>query len=145
MVSYFRQFFFDSLREKVVMSLRTKIGNLSNILDEDQYQCNHLQLSSPILSINQFKTMRQYMRDKVIVLDTTIELNSKNRTMLYVPKGCAHGFLTLSNNCEVIYLVSQEYSPKHEMGLRFDDSKINIKWPKKILYGSNKDMNWDLL
>ena len=67
----------DSLREKVVMSLRTKIGNLSNILDEDEYQCNHLQLSSPILSINQFKTMRQYMGDKVIVLDTTIDLNIK--------------------------------------------------------------------
>jgi glutamate synthase (NADPH/NADH) large chain len=44
----------DSLRERVVMSLRTRIGNLSNILDEDQSQCNHLQLSSPVLSINQF-------------------------------------------------------------------------------------------
>ena len=65
----------DSLREKVVMSLRTKIGNLSNILDEDEYQCNHLQLSSPILSINQFKTLRHYMGDKVIILDTTAEAN----------------------------------------------------------------------
>lgn len=74
-----------------------------------------------------------------------VELNSINKKMLYVPKGCAHGFLTLSNNCEVFYLVSQEYSPKHEMGLHFDDPKINIKWPKKILHGSNKDMNWDLL
>ena len=74
-----------------------------------------------------------------------IELNSKNKKMLYVPKGCAHGFLTLTKNCEVFYLVSQEYSPKHEMGLRFDDPKIKIKWPIKILYGSDKDMNWDQL
>ena len=37
----------DSLRERVVMSLRTRIGNLSNILDEDQSQCDHLQLNSP--------------------------------------------------------------------------------------------------
>ena len=72
-----------------------------------------------------------------------IELSSKNKKMLYVPKGCAHGFLTLSNNCEVFYLVSQEYSPKHEMGLRFDDPNFNIKWPLKILYGSNKDLNWE--
>ncbi len=64
----------DSLRERVVMSLRTKIGNLSNILDEDQYQCEHLQLSSPVLSINQFKTMRQYMKDAVKIIDTTIDL-----------------------------------------------------------------------
>jgi dTDP-4-dehydrorhamnose 3,5-epimerase len=72
-----------------------------------------------------------------------LELSSQNKKMLYVPNGCAHGFLTLSNNCEVFYLVSQEYSPKHEMGLRFDDPKINIKWPLKILYGSDKDMNWE--
>jgi glutamate synthase (NADPH/NADH) large chain len=65
----------DSLREKVVMSLRTKIGNLSNILDEDKYQCEHLQLSSPVLSINQFKTMRQYMKDAVKIIDITIDLN----------------------------------------------------------------------
>ncbi len=68
----------DSLRERVVMSLRTKIGNLSNILDEDEYQCNHLQLSSPVLSINQFKTMRQYMKDTVKIIDTTMDLTNHN-------------------------------------------------------------------
>ncbi len=68
----------DSLREKVVMSLRTKIGNLSNILDEDQYQCDHLQLNSPILSINQFKTLRQYMKDKVKIIETTVEIKKEN-------------------------------------------------------------------
>ena len=68
----------DSLRERVVMSLRTKIGNLSNILDEDEYQCNHLQLSSPVLSINQFKTMRQYMKDTVKIIDTTMDITNHN-------------------------------------------------------------------
>ena len=70
----------DSLREKVVMSLRTKIGNLSNILDEDEYQCNHLQLSSPVLSINQFKTMRQYMKNTVKIIDTTMDLDEPNNS-----------------------------------------------------------------
>ena len=68
----------DSLREKVVMSLRTKIGNLSNILDENQSQCEHLQLSSPLLSINQFKTMRQYMKETVKIIDTTMDLQKEN-------------------------------------------------------------------
>ena len=70
----------DSLRERLVMSLRTKIGNLSNILDEDEYQCNHLQLSSPVLSINQFKTMRQYMKNTVKIIDTTMDLNEPNNS-----------------------------------------------------------------
>ena len=80
---YFRQNFsqvtnppIDSLRERVVMSLRTRIGNLSNILAEDQSQCDHLQLSSPVLSINQFKTMRQYMKDTVKIIDTTTSLEN---------------------------------------------------------------------
>ena len=70
----------DSLRERVVMSLRTRIGNLSNILDEDENQCDHLQLSSPVLSINQFKTMRQYMKDSVKIIDTTMDINDENNS-----------------------------------------------------------------
>ena len=68
----------DSLREKVVMSLRTRIGNLSNILDENENQCDHLQLSSPVLSINQFKTLRQYMGINVKIIDTTFEKKNGN-------------------------------------------------------------------
>ena len=63
----------DSLRERVVMSLRTRIGNLSNILDEDEDQCDHLQLNSPVLSIEQFKSMRRYMKDSVKIIDTTMD------------------------------------------------------------------------
>ena len=68
----------DSLREKVVMSLRTRIGHLSNILNENEDQCDHLQLSSPVLSINQFKTLRQYMGESVKIIDTTFEKNTEN-------------------------------------------------------------------
>ncbi len=83
--NFFRQNFsqvtnppIDSLREKVVMSLRTRIGHLSNILNESEDQCDHLQLSSPVLSINQFKTLRQYMGESVKIIDTTFEKNNKN-------------------------------------------------------------------
>jgi len=81
---YFRQNFsqvtnppIDSLRERVVMSLRTRIGNLSNILDENESQCDHLQLNSPVLSIDQFKTMRQYMKDTVKIINTTMSLDKE--------------------------------------------------------------------
>ena len=83
--NFFRQNFsqvtnppIDSLREKVVMSLRTRIGHLSNILNESEDQCDHLQLSSPVLSINQFKTLRQYMGESVKIIDTTFEKNTEN-------------------------------------------------------------------
>ena len=55
------------------MSLRTRIGNLSNILDENEAQCDHLQLNSPVLSIEQFKSMRKYMKDTVKIIDTTMD------------------------------------------------------------------------
>ena len=51
---------------------------LQPILDEDEKQCDHLQLNSPVLSINQFKTMRQYMKDTVKVLDTTLDITDPN-------------------------------------------------------------------
>jgi len=58
-----------------------------------------------------------------------VELTEENRTMLYIPKGFAHGFLTLSDDSEILYLTSQYYSPKHERGIRWDDPYFSIDWP----------------
>lgn len=58
------------------------------------------------------------------------ELSEENKLMLWIPKGFAHGFLTLSDEAEVLYKVSgSEYSPEHDAGIRWDDPQINIKWP----------------
>ena len=58
------------------------------------------------------------------------ELSEENKFMLWIPKGFAHGFLTLSKEAEVIYKVSGgEYSPDHDAGIRWNDPDINIKWP----------------
>jgi len=54
----------DSLRERRVMSLKTRLGNLGNILDEDEEQCRHLLLESPVLSNAEFAAMRRYMREE---------------------------------------------------------------------------------
>ncbi len=64
----------DSLREQRVMSLKTRLGNLGNILDEDESQCRLLQLNSPVLSNAEFKSMYDYMGDTVATIDCTFEV-----------------------------------------------------------------------
>lgn len=68
------------------------------------------------------------------------ELTAENRRMMYVPKGFGHAFLTLEENTEALYLVSQFYSPENERGLRFNDPRINIAWPFTPTTISEKDL-----
>ena len=67
------------------------------------------------------------------------ELNSENRKMLVVPKGFAHGFITLTNDTEILYLVDEFYCPEKERGVRWNDSAFNIKWPIEPVVISEKD------
>ena len=72
-----------------------------------------------------------------------VRLTSENRTALYVPEGFAHGYLTLEENSEVFYQVSQFYSPEHESGVRWNDSAFCIEWPYIDEYlVSEKDQAW---
>lgn len=73
------------------------------------------------------------------------ELNEENRKMFFIPKGFAHGFQTLTNNCEVQYLMSEFYSPESSSGVRFDDPLFDIKWPLPPTLISEKDKNWPLI
>jgi dTDP-4-dehydrorhamnose 3,5-epimerase len=70
------------------------------------------------------------------------ELNEENRTMMYVPKGCAHAILTLVDNAEVLYLVSEFYAPLTERGIRWDDKFFGIVWPVPPSEISLKDRSW---
>lgn len=69
------------------------------------------------------------------------ELSAKKKNMLYIPEGFAHGFQTITENCELIYLHSEYYQPKAEAGIRFDDPLIDLKWPITISELSEKDKN----
>jgi dTDP-4-dehydrorhamnose 3,5-epimerase len=68
-----------------------------------------------------------------------VELTASNRRMMYVPKGFAHGFITLEDNTEAIYLVSTTYSADAERGVRWDDAFFGIGWPIAPTVISEKD------
>jgi dTDP-4-dehydrorhamnose 3,5-epimerase len=68
-----------------------------------------------------------------------VELSARNRRALYVPEGFAHGYLTLSDNTEIQYMVSEFYSPAHERGIRWNDPAFAIEWPMAPRVISDKD------
>lgn len=70
-----------------------------------------------------------------------VELSESNRRMLFVPKGFAHGFLTLTDDSEIIYFVSQNYSKQHERGIRWDDPAFDLQWPFAPKVLSERDKN----
>jgi dTDP-4-dehydrorhamnose 3,5-epimerase len=69
------------------------------------------------------------------------ELSAENRRMLYVPKGFAHGFLTLADDTETIYLVDEFYSPERERCVRYNDPTFALRWPEPPKLISDKDRN----
>lgn len=71
-----------------------------------------------------------------------LELSSENRKMLYVPEGFAHGFVTLTDNTEVFYQMSQYYHPEYAAGVRWDDPAFNISWPEDVKVISDKDRSY---
>ena len=67
------------------------------------------------------------------------ELSARNREMLYVPEGFAHGYQTLEDNTEVFYQVSAFYNPESERGLRWNDPAFDIELPFQVSLISDKD------
>jgi dTDP-4-dehydrorhamnose 3,5-epimerase len=71
-----------------------------------------------------------------------VTLTAQRRNMIYVPEGCAHGFLTLEDETEVFYQMSEFYSPELARGIRWDDSAFRIVWPEKIEVISERDRTY---
>jgi dTDP-4-dehydrorhamnose 3,5-epimerase len=74
-----------------------------------------------------------------------VELTARNRRALYVPGMFAHGYLTLTDDAEVTYQVSEFYTPGAERGLRHDDPALGIAWPVPVTVISEKDASWPLI
>lgn len=73
------------------------------------------------------------------------ELTASNANSLYVPTGFAHGFITLTDDTDVMYHVSHFYTPSAESGIRYNDPAIGIEWPVPVTSISDKDTTWRLL
>ena len=71
-----------------------------------------------------------------------VTLTAQQRNMIYVPEGCAHGFLTLEDETEVFYQMSEFYSPELARGVRWDDPAFQIVWPEKIEVISERDRTY---
>lgn len=71
-----------------------------------------------------------------------IELSAANRLAFYIPPGCAHGYLTLTNDAELVYQISQQHVPAAADGVRWDDPAIGIEWPAAPSVISPRDASY---
>lgn len=74
-----------------------------------------------------------------------VELTPENGRMLYVPENCAHGYQSIEENSEVMYLTSAFYAPASCRGARFDDPAFGVQWPLPVSLISEQDRNWPLM
>lgn len=72
-------------------------------------------------------------------------LSEENGVAMYVPKRFAHGYQALTDGATAFYMVSSFYAPHAEGGLRFDDPRLAIEWPRDVSDISDKDAKWPLL
>jgi dTDP-4-dehydrorhamnose 3,5-epimerase len=71
-----------------------------------------------------------------------VELSVDNRLALYVPRGCAHGYLTLTDGSEVSYQMSAAHAPDAARGVRFDDPAFGVVWPGEVLVINERDRSY---
>jgi dTDP-4-dehydrorhamnose 3,5-epimerase len=69
-------------------------------------------------------------------------LTAENRETLVIPAGCAHGYLTLADNTEVFYQISEYYAPTHGAGVRWNDPAFGIRWPGDVTVIADRDRDY---
>ena len=72
----------------------------------------------------------------------SVEMTSENRKMIYIPEHFANGFITLEDNTEVFYQMTEFYAPDSAIGVRWNDPAFNIQWPIEIVTLSERDQNF---
>lgn len=107
--------------------------------------------TQPHAEVKLVRCLKGAILDVVIDLNPTspsyrrwqsFELSAANMRQLYIPKGFAHGFQTLEDNCEIGYLISEFYAPAASTGVRWDDPAFGIEWPMAPTVVSDKDRAW---
>lgn len=113
----------------------------------------HMQVS-PHAEIKLVRCIRGSVLDVVVDLrresetflkHQVFELSANNKSMLIIPKGLAHGFQTLEDNTELLYMHSENYEKKSEFAVNAFDPVLNINWPMPVSQISDKDNNLTML
>jgi dTDP-4-dehydrorhamnose 3,5-epimerase len=71
-----------------------------------------------------------------------VDLTAENRRALYIPEGCGHGFQTLADATEVLYMITEYYTPAAARGMRWNDPAINVTWPLDVTVISERDAHY---
>jgi dTDP-4-dehydrorhamnose 3,5-epimerase len=146
---FFARFFCE--REFGEAGLETRFVQINNSLSRDRGTLRgmHYQIE-PSAEVKVVRALRGALWDAILDLRPEsptfgrsfgAELTSENRRMMYVPRGFAHGFLTLEPDSEALYLVSAYYDPGREGGVRWNDPRFSIAWPEAPSVISDKDAN----
>lgn len=144
---FFARFFCE--REFAEAGLETRFVQINNSLSRDQGTLRgmHYQLD-PSAEVKVVRALSGALWDAILDLrqgsptfgqSFGAELSGQNRRMMYVPRGFAHGFLTLEADTEALYLVSAFYDPARERGVRWNDPRFDIAWPAEPEVISEKD------
>jgi dTDP-4-dehydrorhamnose 3,5-epimerase len=144
---FFARVFEDrTFEERGLVSHWTNVNN-SLSAERGTLRGMHYQLP-PTAEVKLVRCVRGSFYDVALDLETGkwfgTTLSADNRRMLYVPEGCAHGFLTLEDDTEALYLTTSYWSPEHERGVRWDDPAFAIEWPFEPVVLSEKDRAWPL-
>jgi dTDP-4-dehydrorhamnose 3,5-epimerase len=146
---FFARFFCE--REFGEAGLETRFVQIYNSLSRDRRTLRgmHYQLD-PSAEVKVVRCLSGALWDAILDLrpgsatfgqSFGAELTGANRRMMYVPRGFAHGFLTLAEDTEALYLVSAFYDPARERGVRWNDPRFAIRWPAEPVVISDKDAN----
>jgi dTDP-4-dehydrorhamnose 3,5-epimerase len=150
--SFSRLFCSDKLREiigtrtiaQINLSVTEKIGSIRGM---------HFQ-NSPRSEMKIVRCLKGRVYDVAVDLRTesktflkwhSIELSPHNNLAYVIPEGCAHGFQSLEQSSQLLYLHTNFYSPEEEGAVRFNDPLLDIKWPLDPTDISGKDLNHPLL
>lgn len=150
---FFARLFCQDIFRAHGMSEQVVQANLSHSNKKGTVRGMHYQLS-PATETKLVRCIRGAVHDVIVDMRPrsktykkhfSTTLTEHNGIALFVPALCAHGFQTLEPDTDVLYMVSGNYQPGFERGLRHDDPALGIQWPRMVDHISDKDQQWPLL
>ena len=149
----FARWFCEEELAEILGKRHIKNVNFSRTVKKGSIRGMHFQ-KPPHAEMKLVRCIRGRILDVVVDIRTgsptflqhyAVELSAENMKMFAVPEGFAHGFQSLDENVEMLYLHTEFYNKESEDALRYNDPKLNIQWPLQITELSEKDANHPLI